>query len=98
MHIKERTASLLSAALKLSERDGWHSLTHASIAAAADCSPSLVKVRLGTIESIRRAVMRVAVKQRMPRTVAEGLLAGDRVARKADRDLRAECSALVYSA
>lgn len=95
MNIKQRTASLLSAALKLSERDGWHSLTHASIAAAADCSPSLVKVRLGTIESIRKAVMRLAVKQRHVRTVAEGLLAGDRIARKADESLRRECASRV---
>ena len=98
MNIKERTAYLLAHAVGLAERDGWHTLTHASIAEVAAVSPSLVKVRLGTIESIRRAVMRAAVKQRMPRVVAEGLLAGDKSARKADEPLRRECASRVACA
>lgn len=98
MNIKQRTALLLDAALDAADASGWHSLTHASIAAAADCSPSLVKVRLGTIESIRRTVMRMAVKRRVLRVVAEGLLSGDRAARRADDELRHECACLVACA
>ena|GEM_PF-2226368 len=89
---KERAAALLAAALDLARKQGWHSLTHESIAKAADVSPSLVKVRLGTIAALRRAVMREAVRQGVVRVVAEGLVAGDRTARRADAALRSACA------
>lgn len=85
---KERAASLLAAALDLAATRGWQSLTHDSIAAAAGVSPSLVKVRLGTIAALRRAVMQAAVKQREVRVVAQGLAVRDRGARRADAALR----------
>lgn len=95
---KQRAAELLAGAVGLAEKQGWHSLTHESIAAAAEVSPSLVKVRLGTIVDVRRAVMREAVKQRLPRVVAEGLCARDRTARRADAALRAACGEWVSRA
>lgn len=95
---RERAASLLAAAVSLAHRKGWHSLTHESVATAAGVSPSLVKVRLGTIGALRRAVMREAVKQRRVRVVAQGLAAGDRAARAADAALRRECGELVAGA
>lgn len=88
---KERAAALLQAALDLAARQGWHSLTHESIATVAGVSPSLVKVRLGTIADVRRAVMRAAVKQRCVRVVAQGLAVNDRAARAADYLLRRDC-------
>lgn len=88
---KERIAALLATALDLARRKGWHSLTHESVATAAGVSPSLVKVRLGTIASLRRAVMREAVKQRCVRVVAQGLAVNDRAARAADYLLRRDC-------
>jgi AcrR family transcriptional regulator len=95
---KQRAAALLQAALHAANTHGWHTLTHESIAAQAEVSPSLVKVRLGTIVEVRRAVMRAAVKQRVLRVVAEGLIDGDRAARRADAALRAECGEWVASA
>lgn len=89
---KQRAAELLSVALKLAARDGWHSLTHDSVAAAAGVSPSLVKVRLGTAATMRKAVMRMAVRLRCYTVVAQGLAVRDRTARKADHMLRIEAS------
>lgn len=88
---RDRAASLLAVAVSLAHRKGWHSLTHESIATAAGVSPSLVKLRLGPIGTLRRAVMREAVRQRQVRVVAQGLAAGDRTARTADAALRREC-------
>lgn len=95
---KQRIAALLATALDLARRKGWHSLTHEAVAAAAGVSPSLVKVRLGTIASLRRAVMREAVKQRCVRVVAQGLAVNDRAAMRADDVLRRACGQWVAGA
>lgn len=93
-----RTASLLQVALKLAESEGWRTLTRDGVARAAGVSGALVTVRLGTMEALRRAVMRAAVKQRVVAVVAEGLVAGDKHARKADDELRALAQAWVVRA
>lgn len=95
---KERTAGMLAAALKLAATGSWHSITHESIARSAGVSPSLVKVRLGPIAAVRRAVMREAVKQRVVRVVAEGLAVRDRTALRADPALRLSCGRWVEMA
>ena len=95
---KQRAADLLQVALGTATSQGWHSLTHESIATVAGVSPSLVKVRLGPIADVRRAVMREAVRQRVLRVVSEGLIAHDRTARRADAALRAECGEWVREA
>lgn len=92
---KTRTAELLDAALKHAAVVGWQALTRDGIATAAGVSFALVTQRLGTMEQIRRSVMRRAVQQRCVRVVAEGLVAGDRHAAAADDALRAECAALM---
>jgi AcrR family transcriptional regulator len=90
-----RTDQLLDAALALATTHGWASLTRDAIAAAADVSGGLVTQRLGTMDQIRRSVMRRAVQRRVVRVVAEGLVARDPRAGKADDALRAECAALM---
>jgi hypothetical protein len=95
---KQRIASLLDTALGIAERRGLHTLTHAAVADAAGVSVALVKLRMGSIATMRRAVMRAAVQRRCARVVGEGLLAGDRSARKADGLLRDSVCALVRRA
>lgn len=88
-----RTAELLKVALNLAAAEGWRTLTRDRIAQVAGVSPALVSVRLGTMEALRRSVMRAAVKDRVVAVVAEGLLVGDKQARKADTSLRELCKA-----
>ena len=57
---KIRTEQLLDVALKLAGAEGWRSITHDSIASAAGVSRGLVIARLGTMEQVRRSVMRAA--------------------------------------
>lgn len=85
----DRTRQLLDVALRLAAGEGWRCITHDSIAVAAGVSRSLVVARLGTMDQVRRSVMRAAVRERCVRVVAEGLAASDKHACKADADLRA---------
>lgn len=92
---KERTEHLLDAALRLAERSGWQALTRDAIATEAGVSFTLVTHRLGTMDAIRRSVMRHAVVKRCVPVVAQGLALGDAHARRADDELKAACAAWV---
>lgn len=89
---KARTIELLATSLQLAQAHGWHSLTHASVAAAAGVSVGLVVARLGTMDALRRSVMRAAVRDRCVPVVAQGLAVGDKHACRADAALRAEAA------
>lgn len=93
-----RTATLLDVALRLAAADGWRALTRDAIARAAGVSTGLVSARLGTMEALRRSVMRAAVTRRVPRVVAEGLAAGHPAALRADASLRELAAAWVRAA
>lgn len=88
-----RTAELLKVALNLAAAEGWRTLTRDRIAVVAGVSPGLVSARLGTMDALKRSVMRAAVRDRVVAVVAEGLLVGDKHARKADSALRELCKA-----
>lgn len=83
-----RTAELLRVALDVAEARGWRTMTRDCIAVAAGVSPALVSARLGTMDALRRSVMRAAVRGRVVPVVAEGLAVGDAQARKAPDDLK----------
>jgi AcrR family transcriptional regulator len=84
-----RTAQLIDVALALAATDGLRQLTRERIAQTAGVSPALVSARLGTMEQLRRSVMRAAVRQRVVPVVAEGLAVRDKHAQAADEELRA---------
>ena len=44
---------------------GWASLTRAQIALRAACSPALVSRCMGNMDAVRKAIMRVAVRQNL---------------------------------
>jgi AcrR family transcriptional regulator len=91
----DRTRDLLAVAVELAATVGWRSLTREQIATAAGVSPGLVSARLGTMDALRRSVMRQAVTQRCVPVVAQGLAMKDRQAMRADETLRAEAAAWV---
>lgn len=93
-----RTAALLDIALGLAAADGWRALTRDAIARAAGVSTGLVSARLGTMDSLRRSVMRLAVQRRVVSVVAEGLVSRHPAALKADAGLRELAVAWVVAA
>ncbi len=92
MRANDRTQSLLAAALRVAERVGWREMTRAQVAAEADCSEGLVTTRLGTMDAMRRSVMRAAIRQRSLAVLAQGLAVRDRHALAAPSDLKIAAS------
>lgn len=93
-----RTEQLLDAALALAAASGLRTMTRDALAEAAGVSPGLISARLGTMDAMRRSVMRAAVTQGCIPVVAEGLALRDKHALRADEALRAACAAWVARA
>lgn len=85
---KDRTEQLLDVALRLAARHGLATVTRNQIAEDANVSPALVSARLGTMDDMRRSVMRRAVKTETLPVIAAGLLAKDKYALRASEELR----------
>jgi archaeosine-15-forming tRNA-guanine transglycosylase len=91
----DRTDAILTAALHLAARHGYHTLTRDAIALAAGVSPAHVSARRGPMDAMRRSVMRAAVARRCVGVVAQGLAVKCKHAAKADKELRALAAAYV---
>lgn len=85
---KLRKEQILSTALDLARKNGCHKITRDSIARKAGVSEGLVSKYFGTMNNLRRTVMRAAISQRIPEIVGKGLANNDPYARKAPKDLR----------
>ena len=86
---KDRKAEVLEAAIRTASKVGWRRMTRADIAAEAGTSDALVSTRLGTMEAIRKTVMREAVKRSIAPVVAQGLAERNPIAMKASDELKA---------
>lgn len=83
-----RKENLIVAALAVAKRDGFSSLTRASIANEAECSTGLVTNYLGTMPQLKRTVMRAAITNEVVEVVAEGIALRDKQALKAPDALK----------
>jgi len=88
----ERRAELLDVALNLAKRKGYLNLTRDGLALAAKCSQGLVTKRFGTMEKLRKEVMRAAVARGVLEVVAQGIAAKDPVAMRAPSELKAQAA------
>lgn len=74
---------ILVAAIQLAEQPGgWVRLTRAAIAKRAHCSPGLVSAHLGSMESLKGKLVKVAIKQENFDILIQALMAQDREACK----------------
>ncbi len=85
---RERVAEILTAALKLSEKEGYRSVTREGLAAAAGVAPGLITLYLGTRENWQRAIMREAIRVQCLPVIAQGLVIRDPHARKVAPELQ----------
>jgi len=84
----KRTEQLLQAALAITQRVGLDKLTREAIAAECGVTPGLVNEYLGTMISVRRDVIRHAVKNEILPIICEAIMRkSPHVARISD-DLR----------
>jgi AcrR family transcriptional regulator len=99
MHPKVRTGLILSAAVKLAEKapGGYRALSRDQIAESAGVSPGLVSFYLGTMDAVRRSIMRAAIAEKNLKVIAQGLGAGDTYAKKAPPELKAAAAAALLA-
>lgn len=83
-----RKAAILDAAVRVAERKHYALMTRQDIAAEAGVTGPLVQHYFGTMEQLRRAVMRKAVRDRVLRVIAQGLIAGNPHAMQASPALK----------
>ncbi|HWI02368.1 MAG TPA: TetR family transcriptional regulator [Acidimicrobiales bacterium] len=83
-----RKEQILAAALRRAKVQGYNRVTREQIAADAGCAPGLVSNYFGTMVSLRRDIMRAAIRERVLPVIAQGLAAHDPHARKAPDELK----------
>ena len=97
MNSKDRTRQMLEAALQIAQRpqSNYLKVTRDHIAEQCGVSVALVSLHLGTVQAMRRAIMRHAVAVRCAPVVAQGLCSRDRWASRADAALRTAASEVI---
>lgn len=83
-----RAKSLMPAAIEAAKRYGFADVTRQQIADQAGCSPALISKHLGTMPTLRRDLMRYAVRHEIVEIVAQGLGARSPYALRAPEALR----------
>lgn len=88
LEARERKAQILGAALIACQSAGFSRVTREQIASLAACPPTLISYYFGTMQALRRAIMREAVASECLPVIAQGLALRDPHALKAPEDLR----------
>ena len=88
LEARERKAQILSAALDLCKTASYARVTREQIAEKAGCPPTLITYHFGTMPSLRRDIMREAVRVGCLPVIAQGLALRDSHALKAPEELR----------
>lgn len=83
-----RKASILNAAVTLARTRGYLKITRDQVAEEAGVSGGLVTRYFGTIAQLRRDVMRHAIDQHVYEVIAQGLVVGDKNAKKAPQEVK----------
>lgn len=90
-----RKGAILSAAIELAKEDNYLKVTRDLVAAKAGVSMGLVSRYFGTMQQLKRDIMRAAVKHEIPEIIAQGLANGDKHAKKASPELKAEAAKIL---
>jgi len=83
-----RKGEILEVAIALSKTHGYNRVTRDQVADAAGVSMGLVTHRFGTMNQLRRDIMRRAVEGGIVEIIAQGLAMGNPHAEKAPADLK----------
>lgn len=86
---RTRVAQILAAALELAPAVGYQKLTREAVAQRLGIPSSLIPYHMGTMAEFRRQIMREAVRVGCLPVIAQGIVANDRHALKAEPELRA---------
>jgi len=84
----ERREEILTAALHLSKKHSYLSVTRGQIADHIGVASSLIMYHFKTMPQLRRDIMRAAIRNHVPEVIAQGLAAKDPRAIKAPDNLK----------
>lgn len=91
--IEERDARIMAAATECAMDAGFQWITREEVAARAGVSVGTVNTAYGTMNELKRAVLRRAVETENLAIVAQGLADGHEIARAAPAHVRAAAAA-----
>jgi len=97
MELVDRKKQLINIAIKLSEEKGYQTVTRKMIADEADVREGTVTHSLGTMENIKRDIMRHSIKDGNIKVLAQGLSVGDKHAVKAPDELKQKAADMIAS-
>jgi AcrR family transcriptional regulator len=89
-----RYSHILGVAIERARVEGWNQMTRAAVAEAAGISEALVSHYFGTMDELRATIMQEAIRRRVVEIVAQGLAAGNVVAKGAPDEVKQ--AALAY--
>lgn len=93
-HPRERIKHILDVALMLAETQGYTNVSRDAIARVCGFpSASLISHHMGTMDALRRAMVREAIKRENLPVLAQAIALRDRHARKAPDELKARALA-----
>jgi hypothetical protein len=76
--IEDRRNMILAVAVTVASKPGgWSGLTRTRIAKAAKCSDALISRCLGDMQSVRKAIIRVAIQKEILSIVSQSVAAQD---------------------
>lgn len=90
-----RKDEILVAAVELAKEVGYNKMIRDDIAIKAGVSTGLVTHYFETMIQLRRDVMRYAVRNNIPKIIAQGIANQDKHARKAPPELKAKAVELL---
>ena len=90
-----RKDHILTVAVGMAKTEGYNKITRDKIAEGAGVSMGLVTRYFGTMNHLKTAIMRRAIKQGIAEIIAQGLANGDDHAKKAPAELKAEAATLL---
>lgn len=84
----ERREQILIAAIELSKRVGYHSITRDGVAQELGISHGLINNYFDTIEYLKKEVMRESILKEVLEIIAQGFGMGDEQALKINKELK----------
>lgn len=94
---KDRKASILQIALALSEKHHYTTVTRNDISNKGGFAPTLVQYHFGTMNQLRRDIMRLAIQTENLVVIAQGLACKDKHAQKAAPELKEKAVKHLYN-
>lgn len=90
-----RKKQIINIAIDIAREKGLNNLSRSELSNRAKCSPALIHSHFGTMNQLKRQIMRAAIQQEIIEIIAEGLGNNDPQACKAPAELKGKAIDLI---